>query len=286
MDTSRDARGRAPTVAVVAEEPLETELLSHEFPTVEIRQVESTGPGDTVIDDFAWRGAFDLARFDEAIDSAAAPPPPVAIRGDDAAGVACEVLTRYQRLVGRRNAASTTRLFDGVLHALAPLETTPPYLKGDVDHMLDTWQWVLRLDGAASLRTQLAALLHEVDRLGADPRERLEHRARVDTKERSSFERALQMLRVAGVSHEDAQGVRDILSGHADHERDALLIDDADALSFLSLSSARYADHFGLAQTRRKVAFTASRLGDVARRKLPLVRLRPDVARLLQGVAA
>jgi hypothetical protein len=273
-------------VRLVDEEPLDTAVLASEFPTIEIEQASTPQAGDTTIDDFAWRGAFDLTRFEEAIENARGAP--LAIRGGDAAGVACEVLSRYQRLIGRRNAASTTRLFDAVLHAHAALEGTAPLVKADVDHMRDTWQWLLRLDPAAGLRVQLAALVHEVDRFMLDPRERLEHRARGEgsREPRGGAERAVHLLREAGVGHEDVLVVRDILRGHPDHERDALLIDDADALTFLSLNSATYADHFGLAQTRRKVGHTVGRLGDLARRKLSLVRLRPDIARLLHGVAA
>jgi hypothetical protein len=270
---------------LVACEEVDHTVLLREFPTIALTRGDASKPGDTVIDDFAWRGAFDLARFDEAV--LAAPAAPIAVRGGDAVGVALEVLGRYQRLLCRRNAWSQGRAFEAVLSVLAALPSTPPFLKEDVDHALDTWQWVVRLDPAASLRTQLAALVHELDRVAGDSRERLEHRARGDSaKDSRTLLHAIQLLRDAGISHEEALAVRDIVAGHPDQERDSLLLDDADALSFLSLGSSRYADHFGHAQTRRKVAFTVGRLGDVARQRLALVRLRPDVARLLHGAAA
>ena len=272
-------------VRLVADEPLALDWLADEFPTVTICQVDAVRPGERPIDDFAWRGAFDLTRFDEAVEAGA--DAPLVIRGNDAVGVAGEALSRYQRWIGRRNGASATRTFDGVLEALGALACTPPFLPEDVGHMVDTWQWLLRLDPTASLRSQLAALVHEVDRVARDPKERLEHHARSDANGVAhGSARALSLLTGAGLSDVEAGGVRDVLSLQPQHEREALLVEDADALSFLSLASARYADHFGLAQTRRKIAFTVGRLGPLARRKLALIRLRPDVARLVHGVAA
>ena len=54
----------------------------------------------------------------------------------------------------------------------------------------------------------------------------------------------------------------------------------AEALSFLSLESDRYVDHFGLAQARRKTSFLLKQLTASAKQKLAFVRLRPDVERL------
>ena len=114
---------------------------------------------------------------------------------------------------------------------------------------------------------------------------RIEHRAhRVldDPQAKRGGERALAILRGVGVEEEDALRVGDLVGGRVQSEPDAVVLDDADALSFLSLMSPRYADYFGLAQTRRKVTFTLGRLGPVAREKVALFRLRPDVDRLLQ----
>ena len=52
-------------------------------------------------------------------------------------------------------------------------------------------------------------------------------------------------------------------------EPDAVVLDDADALSFLSLMSPRYADYFGLAQTRRKVTFTLGKSTGKAKLRSP-----------------
>ena len=107
----------------------------------------------------------------------------------------------------------------------------------------------------AGLVPQLAALFHDADRLASDPQERIEHRAHRaldDAQAKEGGERAASVLRGAGVADEDALRVRDLVAGRLQGEPDAALLDDADGLSFLSLLSPRYADYFGLAQTRRK----------------------------------
>jgi hypothetical protein len=287
-------RSEIMALRLVCDEELDTAILAREFPTLAIERVESRPAGGIVFDDYAWRGSFDFGRFDETIEQSR-PVRSVAIRGDDAVGVACEVLSRYQRFIGRRNTASATPLFDAVLEVHAKLhEPSMTLVKEDFDHALDTWQWMLRLDPSASLAVQLAALFHDIHRLEGEPRERIEHRvvdpaSGKDTQAhaRRGAERAFAILCNAGMSEETAARVREIVA----HERlgkdtEVRLLDDADALSFLSLASSVYADHFGLAQTRRKVAFTIARLGPRAREKLSLLRLRPDIERLLDGVAA
>jgi len=269
-----------------ADEELDPSTIEREFPTISVERAEKSAGFELTIDDFAWRGAFDFRRFDEAIDHAR-PVGLIAVRGNDAVGVACEVLARYQRLLMRRNAASSTPLFDAVLDAHTSLfEPSRPPLRTEHEHALDTWQWMLRLDEAAGLAVQLAALLHDIDRLDCDPHERIEHRvhrAMDDDQAKRGGERALAVLRSVGVDEETSLRVRDLVAGQASAGPDAALLDDADALSFLSLSSSRYADYFGLAQTRRKVTFMLGRLGPCAREKVALFRLRPDVDRLLQS---
>jgi hypothetical protein len=262
-------------------------ILEREFPTVLVLRAERREPGDLVIDDFAWRGAFDVGRFDEAM--MASPLPRLVVRGGDAPGVAVEVLGRYQRLVARRNAASTTALFDVVLDAHARLfQARGAAALRDHEHALDTWQWMQRLEPDAGLVPQLAALFHDVERLDDEPIERIEHRARrlLDGAPRvmpgSGADRVRATLRGAGVAQGDVDRVADLVCGRSLYEREAALLDDADAVSFLSLTSAAYADYFGLAQTRRKVTFLLNRLGHSARSKVALIRLRPDVHRLLR----
>ena len=277
-----------------ADDELDTTILEREFPTVAIQRSHRHEPGDLVIDDFAWRGAFEFGRFDEAL--AATPLAPLVVRGADAAGVGVEVMARYQRLILRRNEASSTSLFDAVLHVHARLfDEAVPSARLDHEHALDAWQWMLRLDPLAGLVPQLAALFHDVDRLGLEPQERLEHRARrlldpSDPARDAGWAREPRRpaslvhatLRSAGVERVEAERVCDLACGTSLLEREATLLDDADGLSFLSLMTAPYADYFGLAQMRRKVTFTLNRLGNAARSKVALLRLRPDVHRLLQ----
>ena len=193
------------SLRIVAEEELDASVIEREFPSSRVEQTGSVGKEDVVIDDFAWRGSFDFCRFDEAIERAD-PLASIAIRGDDAVGVACEVMTRYQRLVPRRNRASATPLFDAVLEAHARLfDPSDPLAKSDHDHALDTWQWLLRIDPEASFPLQIAALLHDVDRLESEPHERIEHRARDrEIAVGEGGDRSLALLTSAGVSSADA----------------------------------------------------------------------------------
>lgn len=266
-------------VADPAEE-LDTSTIEREFPTIAVERAEASGEDDLVIDDFAWRGAFDFRGFDEAVEQAR-PCRSISVKGVDAAGVACEVLARYQHLIARRNAASSTLVFDAVLEAHARVFGSSP---ADLEHALDTWQWTLRLAPDVGLAVQIAALFHDVHRLESDLHERLEHRAHRaldDAREDRGGQRALAIVGVLGVDQDEARRARDLVDGRAEAGVDAVVLDDADALSFLSLMSPRYADHFGLAQTRRKVTFTLGRLSPAARERVALLRLRPDIDRLL-----
>jgi hypothetical protein len=243
------------------------------------------------VDDYVWHGAFDLRSLDETVEKAGHTLS-MSVRGYDAAGLACQVMTRYQRLLDRRNRFSTGPVFDAVLRAHEGMfDVENPLSKTELDHALDAWQWTLRLDPDAGLAVQLATLFHDLERLERDPRERMEHRAPDYQSARDghkSAERMLQLLVGAGVSEHDAERVRDIVfcSERPSEDREVLLVNDADALSFFSLGSSGYVDYFGVAQTRRKVAYTLARLGRQAREQLDRIRLRRDVERLLQEVAA
>jgi hypothetical protein len=271
-------------VRLVADEDdeLDSSTIEREFPTVTVQRASSAEPGDLVIDDFAWRGAFDFSRFDELVEQGC-PVRAISVRGFDAAGVATEVIARYQRLVARRNEASNAPIFDAVLDAHAALFDAS--LNHDQQHALDTWQWMLRLQPNVGLAPQVAALFHDVDRLQTDANERLEHRAHRaldEVQEDRGRGRVLALLQSVGLGESNTALVRALISGEAKGTPEGALLDDADALSFLSLMSPRYADHFGLAQTRRKVTFTLGRLGELAREKVATFRLRPDVDRLLR----
>jgi predicted metal-dependent HD superfamily phosphohydrolase len=95
-------------------------------------------------------------------------------------------------------------------------------------------------------------------------------------------------LASAGVDGETRARVARLIAGH-EHPptpddpdaADLALLNDADALSFLSLNSPGYVDWFGPDAARRKVAWTLARLRPEARRRLDGVRLRPDVAEMV-----
>ena len=63
------------------------------------------------------------------------------------------------------------------------------------------------------------------------------------------------------------------------------LLNDADALSFFSLNSVGYLDYFGPEQTRKKVAYSLSRLRPDARRYLAGLRLPSAVAAAIEAEA-
>jgi hypothetical protein len=196
-------------------------------------------------------------------------------------GMALEVLTRCQRLVGRRNAASSTPLFDRVLERHRAMhDLDKPLVRADWAHAMDVWQWTIRLDPDAGLAVQLAALFHDVERLVSEADVRVEHRhedyqAFKDEHARRGAELAGEALAAAGVDAWTRDQTARLIAGH---ERGLSLLSDADALSFFSLNSPGYADYFGPEAARRKVAWTLARLRPEARERLATVRLRPDIA--------
>lgn len=276
---------------LVTDDEIDPCSLELEFPTVSIER--ASAPSGIVIDDYAWRGAFDLRSLDEKVVRAGKSPT-IAVRGDDVVRVASEVLTRYQRFIHRTNEASATALFEEVLRAHEGVfDAGSELAKADFEHALDAWQWTLRLNPEVDQAIQLAALFHDIERLESETRERLEHRAPVqqgprDARARKSADRVFQILTRAGVPEKDGARVRDILNGETSRVSagELLLLTDADGLSFLSLGSSGYVDYFGVAQTRRKVAFTLARLGPRAKQMLDTIHLRPDVERLLHEIAA
>jgi hypothetical protein len=247
--------------------------LSEEFPTITFECSPSTdgcGAGEAfVIDDVAWQGAFELGPFDVAAESVA-----IAVRGDAAVSVAGQVLTRYQRFLYRTNRWSTDTMFTDLVRRYAYASDA------ERDRALDTWQWTLRLDRDASLPLQIASFLHAVDR--EDETDGLRaHRAQTATAfDPDRGARALERARLASIEEEVAQAAANVVAGAAEARLSAVLF-AAEALSFLSLESDRYVDHFGLAQARRKTSFLLKQLTPAARQKLAFVRLRPDVDRLV-----
>lgn len=259
------------------------ETVSAEFPSVgfELGELESL-PSLTAED---WESPhFPFYELDARLEEMELPCLDLAAEAGRLPGMTLEVLTRCQRLVGRRNAASSGPLFDRVLELHRSLhDLDKPLVRADHAHALDVWQWTVRLDPGAGLAVQLAALFHDVERLVSEADTRIEHQAGdyqafKDEHARRGAEMAAAALQKAGVDTATRIEAARLIAGH---EHDLSLLNDADALSFFSLNSPGYVDWFGAEAARRKVAWTLARLRPEARRRLSGVRLRPDVAEML-----
>jgi hypothetical protein len=208
------------------------------------------------------------------------------LRGADpvAAG---QVLLRYQRLFPPQPGALGPLL---TLHR-ALHDRSKPLVRADHDHALDTWLWVRRLDPAAGLAVQAAALLHDVERLESEADTRVEHLAPdyqvfKDTHAARGAERARALVATAGLGARLADAVGALIAGHERRgEGDAALLADADALSFFCLNSAGYLAWFGPEQTARKVTWTLARMRPAARAHLAAMRLPDGILPTIQSAA-
>lgn len=297
MHASRAMRSTKLTrvkLATKAGASVDASLVTREHPAVAISLGDTVHPCDAVIDGAAWACVRDFSAFDEAVSRARTDAIVVHGAERELARTACEVLTRYQRHVERRNAASSLPVMNAVLRAHAELhDVMKPLVAADFDHALDTWQWMLRLEPHAPLAAQCAALFHDVERLESEAERRVEHlapdyQAFKDTHAKRGAARAEIVLRDAGVDAPTASRAAEIIASHErrGHDPDVDLLNDADGLSFFSLNSPGYADYYGPEQTRRKIAYTLARIGEKARKRLELVRLRADVAAWLAEIAA
>lgn len=259
------------------------EMVSTEFPSVgfELREIENLPSLSLTAEE--WESPrFPFYEFDARVEDL--PCLDLAAEPGRLPGMALEVLTRCQRLVGRRNAASSDPIFDTVLdHHRSLHDLDKPLVRADWAHALDVWQWTVRLDPEAGLAVQLAALFHDIERLVSEADARVEHQAGdyqafKDEHARRGAEMADSVLEQAGVGAQTRMQVARLIAGH---ERMSDVLNDADALSFFSLNSPGYVDWFGPEAARRKVAWTLARLRPEARRRLAGVRLRPDVAEML-----
>jgi hypothetical protein len=241
------------------------------------------------------RPDFDSFRFDYAVDELAARQPFTLRIADDRgerAQFPLEVLNRCQRLIDRRNRHSHGQQFDRILRRHRELhDLSKPLVHADYNHSLDVWQWVLRLDGSASLALQIAALFHDIERLVSEPERRVEHLAAdyqqfKDNHAREGAAMTRPLLTKAGVAEAVCDRVAFLVDGHERPSRDPemALLNDADALSFFSLNSSGYADYFGPEQTRKKVAYTWNRLRPESRAKLATVHLRKDVEEMVRAL--
>lgn len=273
--------------------------VSGEFPAIEVRLAAPGDPAAALwIDARDWDApGFDLAAFDARLDALAATGPLALGLAGEAAQIqraAIELLTRCQRLSPRRNDASRGALFDQVLAQHRALhDLGKPLVRADYDHALDVWQWTLRLSAGAGLAVQAAALFHDVERLVTEADARVEHRAAdyqafKDAHARAGATMARRALERAGLPPRDVERAAALVARHerpgGDPELD--LLNDADALSFFSLNSGGFMDYYGPEHTRRKVDYTLARLRPEARRRLAALRLRPDVAALVERAEA
>ena len=215
-------------------------------------------------------------------------------RCPDIGGACYEILSRYQRFFNRRNHASKDALFDRIL--ASHRHTYDPNIheaRADYDHTVDTWQWLLRLDGSASLPLQVAALFHDVNpsargltltapRRDASASESVGNGANHGAAT-NAMERSRHALRETGLDERTRARIRDLVAAHGQPSADpeARLLAEADALSFLSLKSAGYVDCFGTDEAQKKIAHTIVRLRPETRRLLSRVRFRHDVRALL-----
>jgi hypothetical protein len=204
---------------------------------------------------------------------------------------AMEILTRCQRLMGRRNEASRGLLFDRVVERHRALhDLSKPLVRADYDHALDTWQWMLRLNPRAGLAPQIAALFHDVERLVSEADLRVEQLAPCypsfkDNHALLGARMTEELLAPVGIGAELRWRVGRLIAHHehppADpDDPDALdlaVLNEADALSFFSLNCPGYLEYYGPEQTRRKIAWTLRRLRPGALKWLRKIRLPREV---------
>lgn len=290
----------------------------------------SSGSGELPGLDLAladWESdSFSLADFDRYAETVAADAAGAAfeirLSGERSrlARAARQVALRCQRLAARRNAASSGEVFDRVLAGHRRFRDLPlPSAAAGYAHALDAWQWLLRLDPEAGLAVQLAALFHEAWRLAppehpAAPLEHsaasLEHSEHSEHSDSHANACRLQgawltdeLLAEAGVDLATRVRVHRLIAGRerppAAAEPDRALLDEADALSWLSFGAVAgsggsadcpaavgEAGVLGAGQAARQIADALACLRPAARVWLRGLRLRGEVIRLLEAELA
>jgi hypothetical protein len=267
--------------------------LALEFPTVRFSvcgRVDRTEA--TMLELGDWLDASaDLLAIDERIEAECRGALGLVAADEWWSAAAMQLLTRYQWRLDRRNDGSATPLFDRVLERHRALhDLGRPLVRADYVHTLDTWQWMLRLDAGASACAQMAALLHDLERLITEPEVRVEHRApdytefkRAHAREGARMVRAF--LEALDVPTDVAHRVEHLVEAHEEprEDDDLALLNDADGLSFFSRNSDGFVRYYGEEHTRTKVRFTLSRLSAHARARLSTMRLSPEIRRHLDG---
>ena len=226
-------------------------LVQREFPSVQIAPL-SAGRGARVLplDAAEWNApSFDPLAWDGRILDAAESTEWLAIHLEGASRealvvAALEILTRYQCLISRGNAASSTPAFRRLLARHRALhDVKHPGSRADFYRALDTWQWVLRLRPEADAPVQAAALLHAAEQpRGAD--------------------RVVRLLEEAGADDALCRRVRELVTRGAPpgNTRDVALLEAADALSFFTRDASAFSREMAPEPRRRHVARTLARL--------------------------
>jgi hypothetical protein len=240
------------------------------------------------------RPEFDLWAYDARMDEASAEPFVLSLIDDGSdRAFPVHVLNRCQRLIGRRNHASSATEFSTALRIHRQLhDLTKPLVLADYRHSLDVWQWVLRLAPEATLEVQLAAIFHDIERLVSECDERVEQHAHdyqsfKDAHASGGAAMVAQLLHEAGLSEDLRLRVAALVAAHerVGDDTESTLLNDADALSFFSLNSPGYLDYFGAEQAKTKIVYTWERMSRTARERMALVYLREDVAQLFRESA-
>lgn len=262
----------------------------------------------------AWRSdGFDLLAFDDEVWRRAGPAgrcrirlgrggeqPRPGLNGRQVLGTMRQVVTRYQRFLRWRNAASSTPPFARVLALHERLhDRSRALVAADHDHALDTWRWTLRLAPGASFAVQVAALFHDVERLYVESDLRIEHRAPDYQAFKAAHAAAgsrivadlmarvdvppVESRKICDLVARHELGGEHALGGGGDIADDRALLNEADALSFFSLNASGFLKHFGPEHTARKVSYTLRRLGRNGRRELRRIKLSAPIRRMLES---
>jgi hypothetical protein len=204
-----------------------------------------------------------------------------------------QVVTRCQRHLASRNAASATPFFDALLVRHRSLhDLGKPLVATDYAHTLDTWRWVLRLAPAAGAEVQAAALFHDIERVVTERDVQVEQNAPDYLAFKEAHAAAGARLTEAVLASLDAAPafsarVADLIATHERPGADAdkTLLNESDALSFFSVMAPGFARYYGAAHTARKVAYSLSRLGARGRQALDGIRHRADIAALIERLS-
>jgi hypothetical protein len=288
-----------------SEAPMTSHGLGSELPLVSLRGRELRFHGRpgrqtlrAAIDMECVIACADPRQFDAAVEGVSpGDSMRIELRGDVVPGAlqrcAIAVATRLQRWLDRRNTASCGEVFERVLALHRELyDLDKPLVRADWEHALDTWQWVLRLDPDAGVAVQVAALFHDVERLASEADRRMEHLASnyavfKDAHARAGAETLRKVLANVGLPRASLEAAAALV---ATHERrgggERAVLNDADALSFFSLSSPDFADYFPAAHTARKIGWTLARLAPAQYHRLDAIHLRRDVRALCEAVPA